>query len=164
MTTLETPPTDTRPPRSSDPARADKTAAKTVSIFDPAIVRGTLGSSLRKLDPRNVARNPVMFVVEIGSAITSVIAVSETFRNAGDIGFVWAITVWLWFTVLFANFAEAMAEGRGKPRPARCVAPAPRRWHRSNATAASSRSPPRCCVRAISSSAGRATSSPPTVR
>src|SRR5579883_3347636 len=91
-----------------------ETRAQKLSIFDPAIVRGALGNAVLKLDPRAVARNPVMFVVEIGSVITTVVGVSEIVRGAGDIGFVWAISVWLWFTVLFANFAEAMAEGRGK--------------------------------------------------
>ncbi len=91
-----------------------ETRARAISIFDPTIVQGAIGSAFAKLDPRYVAKNPVMFVVEIGSLITTVVGVSETVRNAGDIGFVWAISVWLWFTVLFANFAEAMAEGRGK--------------------------------------------------
>jgi K+-transporting ATPase ATPase B chain len=93
---------------------AHETRAQAISIFEPTIVRGAIGSAFAKLDPRYVAKNPVMFVVEVGSAITTVIGVSETVRGAGDSGFVWAISVWLWFTVLFANFAEAMAEGRGK--------------------------------------------------
>ena len=91
-----------------------ETRAHRVNIFDPLIVRSAILNSFAKLDPRGMARNPVMFVVEIGSIVTTVIAFSESFRGAGDTGFVWAVTVWLWFTVLFANFAEAMAEGRGK--------------------------------------------------
>jgi potassium-transporting ATPase ATP-binding subunit len=91
-----------------------ETRAKALSIFDPTIVKGAAVNAFAKLDPRHVARNPVMFVVEIGSVITTVVGVSEIVRGAGDIGFVWAISIWLWFTVLFANFAEAMAEGRGK--------------------------------------------------
>src|SRR5579883_548377 len=91
-----------------------ETRARAISIFDPTIVKTAVVSAFKKLDPRYVAKNPVMFVVEIGSAITTVVGVSEAVRGAGDTGFVWAITVWLWFTVLFANFAEAMAEGRGK--------------------------------------------------
>jgi K+-transporting ATPase ATPase B chain len=109
---------------SLDPAEGDKlatvapheheTRARSIAIFDPTIVKQAIGSSFVKLNPRNVAKNPVMFVVEIGSVITTIVAVSETLRLNGDAGFVWAITIWLWFTVLFANFAEAMAEGRGK--------------------------------------------------
>jgi K+-transporting ATPase ATPase B chain len=114
MTDSSQQPTKIRPPRSADPARAEKTAVKRLSIFDRAIMRDAALRSFGKLDPRTLARNPVMFVVEIGSAITTVIAISETVRLRGDAGFVWAITLWLWFTVLFANFAEAMAEGRGK--------------------------------------------------
>jgi K+-transporting ATPase ATPase B chain len=91
-----------------------ETRAQKIAIFDPTIVKGAIGSAFRKLDPRTVAKNPVMFVVEIGSVITTVVGISEASRGAGDIGFVWAISIWLWFTVLFANFAEAMAEGRGK--------------------------------------------------
>jgi len=90
------------------------TRAASISIFDGTIVGPAILSAFAKLDPRNVAKNPVMFVVEIGSVVTTVVGVSETLRGAGDAGFVWAITIWLWFTVLFANFAEAMAEGRGK--------------------------------------------------
>ena len=81
------------------------------SIWDVNLVRGAVWSSLLKLDPRNMMGNPVMFVVEIGSVITTVLLIlhpHEAFR------FNLQITLWLWFTVLFANFAEAMAEGRGK--------------------------------------------------
>jgi K+-transporting ATPase ATPase B chain len=67
-----------------------------------------------KLDPRKMMRNPVMFVVEIGSVVTSVLLIKDLIRGGGSFGFDLQITLWLWFTVLFANFAEAMAEGRGK--------------------------------------------------
>ncbi|HEY3317158.1 MAG TPA: potassium-transporting ATPase subunit KdpB [Coriobacteriia bacterium] len=77
------------------------------------ITRASL-DALRKLDPRTLYRNPVMFVVEIGSAVTTVYAAAAGFARATDFGFFLAIALWLWFTVLFANFAEAMAEGRGK--------------------------------------------------
>jgi K+-transporting ATPase ATPase B chain len=84
-------------------------------LFDPAIVRPAIGESLRKLDPRAMAKNPVMFIVEIGAVITSVVLIGNLFGNGQDkTWFVFEITLWLWFTVLFANFAEAMAEGRGK--------------------------------------------------
>src|SRR6185437_10050149 len=86
------------------------------SLFDPAITRRAIADSFKKLDPRVQARNPVMFVVEIGSVITTIEFVHALLvpQLAGDRGFVAGVAVWLWFTVLFANFAEAMAEGRGK--------------------------------------------------
>jgi K+-transporting ATPase ATPase B chain len=86
-------------------------AAKTHSIFDPAIIVPALGESFKKLNPITLAANPVMFVTEVGAAITTFFL----FFNGGkDLGFEFQIALWLWFTVLFANFAEAMAEGRGK--------------------------------------------------
>jgi potassium-transporting ATPase ATP-binding subunit len=86
-------------------------AAKTHSIFDPAIVVPAIGESFKKLNPITLAKNPVMFVTEVGAAITTVLLI--TGRGA-EFGFQFQIALWLWFTVLFANFAEAMAEGRGK--------------------------------------------------
>src|SRR5215471_14272582 len=80
------------------------------AIWEPKIVLRALLDSFIKLDPRHMAGNPVMFVVEIGSVITTVLLA----RGRGDFAFNLQITLWLWFTVLFANFAEAMAEGRGK--------------------------------------------------
>ena len=84
------------------------------SVFQGPLVRDAIGESFRKLDPRTVAKNPVMFVVEIGAAITTVILLQQIATRSGNIEFTVQITVWLWFTVLFANFAEAMAEARGK--------------------------------------------------
>lgn len=86
------------------------------SLFDPTIVRRALLDALRKLDPRALAKKPVMFVVAIGSAFTTALALHASWTAAGDAsaGFVWSVAIWLWLTVLFANFAEAMAEGRGK--------------------------------------------------
>src|SRR3984957_14069079 len=81
------------------------------SIWDLTLVRTAAWSSLLKLDPRNMMSNPVMFVVEIGSVITTVLLILHPHQA---FGFNLQITLWLWFTVLFANFAEAMAEGRGK--------------------------------------------------
>ena len=78
------------------------------SLLEPALVRRAAVDSLRKLDPRRMARNPVMFIVEIGSILVTGIAIADPSV------FAWAIAIWLWFTVLFANFAEAVAEGRGK--------------------------------------------------
>jgi K+-transporting ATPase ATPase B chain len=83
-------------------------------LFDPPIVRRALADALRKLDPRHMARNPVMFVVEVGSVVLTLLLVRSLFTGAHELLFNFQITLWLWFTVLFANFAEAMAEGRGK--------------------------------------------------
>ncbi|MET7399941.1 HAD-IC family P-type ATPase, partial [Dactylosporangium sp. NPDC005572] len=77
-------------------------------LLDPAQLWKSLPDALRKLNPATLWRNPVMFIVEVGSVFTTVLAV------ANPSGFAWAITVWLWLTVLFANLAEAVAEGRGK--------------------------------------------------
>jgi potassium-transporting ATPase ATP-binding subunit len=89
-------------------------AAKSRSLWDPKIVRRALLDSFIKLNPRTMMRNPVMFVVEIGSVVTSVLLVLDALKGKPGFGFNLQITLWLWFTVLFANFAEAMAEGRGK--------------------------------------------------
>jgi len=84
-------------------------------LFEPAIVRGAIAASFRKLHPRRMVRNPVMFVVEVGSLLTTVLwAFALAGHGEASPGFIVAISLWLWFTVLFANFAEAMAEGRGK--------------------------------------------------
>ncbi|MDX2029429.1 MAG: potassium-transporting ATPase subunit KdpB [Blastocatellia bacterium] len=87
---------------------------KTISIWDPAILRRALGDAVRKLNPATMAKNPVMLVVEAGSVIATILLVRELSSGAPGTGFALQITLWLWFTVLFANFAEAMAEGRGK--------------------------------------------------
>jgi len=96
-----------------------------ISIFDPKIIRAAIPASFKKLDPRVQIRNPVMFVVEVGSVITTIEFVrlmfftvpTGSFTSAqltAETWFVLAVAIWLWFTVVFANFAEAMAEGRGK--------------------------------------------------
>jgi K+-transporting ATPase ATPase B chain len=92
------------------------TRAQTRPLFDPPIVTRALADSLRKLDPRHMLRNPVMFVVEIGSVFTTLLAVHALATGQGEApaGFILGVSAWLWLTVLFANFAEAMAEGRGK--------------------------------------------------
>jgi K+-transporting ATPase ATPase B chain len=84
------------------------------SLFDRPIVLRAVVDSFKKLDPRWQWRNPVMFVVEIGAAATSLFFVRDLANHTGNAGFGFAIAAWLWFTVLFANFAEAVAEGRGK--------------------------------------------------
>jgi K+-transporting ATPase ATPase B chain len=89
-------------------------ATRAQSIWDPQIVRRAIGDSFRKLHPRTMARNPVMFVVEAGSVLTTLRLIQDAGRGGRGLGFEFQITFWLWLTVLFANFAEAMAEGRGK--------------------------------------------------
>src|SRR6516225_1922070 len=83
-------------------------------LWEAHIVRQALIDSVVKLNPRWMIKNPVMFVVEIGSLLTSAILMDNLIHNRPGFGFNLQITLWLWFTVLFANFAEAMAEGRGK--------------------------------------------------
>jgi K+-transporting ATPase ATPase B chain len=83
-------------------------------LFDPEIVGRAVRASFAKLNPVTLAKNPVMFVVEVGAAITTLLLVRDIAAGAGGIGFSLQIALWLWFTVLFANFAEAMAEARGK--------------------------------------------------
>ncbi len=84
------------------------------NLFDPIIVRRAALEAFTKLDPRMVAKNPVMFVVEVGSVLTTYYFIKELVTHTGHPGFTGQVSLWLWFTVLFANFAEAMAEGRGK--------------------------------------------------
>src|SRR5882762_3351433 len=87
---------------------------KAISLADSKILRRALLDSFRKLDPRTMIKNPVMFVVEVGALLTTMQLVRDQLRHAGSFGWGLQITLWLWFTVVFANFAEAMAEGRGK--------------------------------------------------
>jgi potassium-transporting ATPase ATP-binding subunit len=87
---------------------------KSKAVWDLRIVRRAILDSFIKLDPHNMMGNPVMFVVEVGSVVTSILLVRDVVEHLGGFGFNLQITLWLWFTVLFANFAEAMAEGRGK--------------------------------------------------
>jgi K+-transporting ATPase ATPase B chain len=84
------------------------------SIFDPKLLVPAIGGAFRKLDPRVLAANPVMFVVEIVASLVTVLFMRDLVTHAPDLAFSGQIILWLWFTVLFANFAEAVAEGRGK--------------------------------------------------
>ncbi len=95
-------------------ARRLERRPKARPLLDRTIVVRALGDSFAKLDPRWQVRNPVMFVVEVGALVTSYFFLRDLVRHTGSAGFDCAISAWLWFTVLFANFAEAMAEGRGK--------------------------------------------------
>lgn len=84
------------------------------TMLDPKILVPAIGSAFVKLDPRLMAKNPVMFVVEVVAALTTVIFLRDLVTGGASLGFTFQIIIWLWFTVLFANFAEAVAEGRGK--------------------------------------------------
>jgi K+-transporting ATPase ATPase B chain len=93
---------------------APHTQTRSVSIWNPHLVKRATRDAIRKLHPRTMARNPVMFVVEIGSVLTTWRLIQDALSGHAGLGFEIQITGWLWLTVLFANFAEAMAEGRGK--------------------------------------------------
>src|SRR5471030_3135152 len=103
-----------RPAVSDAVSLMPKKGSRARPLFDPPIVKRAITDSLIKLNPRKMMKNPVMFVVEVGAVMTSVLAVRDFAAGSAVAGFTFQITLWLWFTVLFANFAEAMAEGRGK--------------------------------------------------
>src|ERR1700728_4542674 len=87
---------------------------RVTAILHPKSVFPAIGSAFAKLDPRLMIKNPVMFVVEVVAALTTVIFLRDVVTGGEGLGFTFQIILWLWFTVLFANFAEAVAEGRGK--------------------------------------------------
>ena len=102
-------------PQAEQEQVTDLKRVRTTSAWTSEIIKGALIGAFTKLDPRLQARNPVMFVVEVGSVVTTVVFLKGLVAGGVEnLSFVFAISVWLWFTVLFANFAEAMAEGRGK--------------------------------------------------
>jgi len=110
-----------------DPSGIRKTRTLLPAIYQRAVIDAVV-----KLDPRLMIRNPVMFVVEAGSILTTLLWFQAIIGNGeAPASFIGAISVWLWFTVLFANFAEALAEGRGKPRPSHCGRCGRIRWQRS---------------------------------
>jgi K+-transporting ATPase ATPase B chain len=88
------------------------------AALDPAILVPAIGDAFRKLNPRIMIRNPVMFVVEVVATLTTILFLRDLATGAGGYGFSFQINLWLWFTVFFANFAEAVAEGRGKAQAA----------------------------------------------
>jgi len=138
------------------------------SLTDRAILIPAIGESFRKLDPRLMARNPVMFVVEVGSVITTIVFLAGLFNGAPAFSgsnnelFVGQITIWLWFTVLFANFAEAVAEGRGKAQAAALRKTRSETVARRVSTEEKSPCLRPSCAKATWSSAKPATSSPAT--
>jgi K+-transporting ATPase ATPase B chain len=102
-------------PRVQDPPSMELTRGKRARpLFDPPIVKRAIVDSFIKLSPVSLMKNPVMFVVEVGAALTTILLVKTAVTGGALFGFQLQICLWLWFTVLFANFAEAMAEGRGK--------------------------------------------------
>ncbi|MCA9673490.1 MAG: potassium-transporting ATPase subunit KdpB [Myxococcales bacterium] len=105
-----------RAPATASRDRGPRVAHHARPVLDGQLVRRAARDALVKLDPRRLIKHPVMFVVAVGAAFTSVLAVHAALTGEGDapVGFVAAIALWLWFTVLFGNFAEAVAEGRGK--------------------------------------------------
>jgi K+-transporting ATPase ATPase B chain len=113
MTTITSPTITPTAPKTPEPSRS----------FSLGQLLAALPGALRKLDPRSMWRNPVMFIVEVGAALTTIVAVAQPFLGAADAGpaglaFTWSIAGWLWLTVIFANLAEAVAEGRGKAQAA----------------------------------------------
>jgi K+-transporting ATPase ATPase B chain len=94
-----------------------KRAAKS-SLLNPDIALPAIGDAFKKLSPRHMIRNPVMFVVELLAALVTVLFIRDLLTGGADLGFSFQVIIWLWFTVLFANFAEAVAEGRGKAQAA----------------------------------------------
>ena len=138
------------------------------SLFDLPIVRQAILDSFRKLTPRRQVRNPVMFVVYVGSVLTTLLwAQALVGKGEAPASFIFWVSVWLWFTVLFANFAEAMAEGRGKAqaaslRSARRDLKAKRLKSARRMRTTGIRCPPETSAKARGSSWRRATSFPPT--
>ncbi len=103
---------------STIPAGKTRKRVPNTTLTDPKILLPAIGASFRKLDPRVMMRNPVMFVVEVVATLTTILFIRDLITGAGNYGFSFQINLWLWFTVLFANFAEAVAEGRGKAQAA----------------------------------------------
>src|SRR5215470_19993664 len=85
-----------------------------VALLDSKILVPAVSAAFVKLDPRTLVRNPVIFVLEIVTVLTTLLLLRDLVGGGANVGFAFQIVVWLWFTVLFANFAEAIAEGRGK--------------------------------------------------
>ena len=111
--TLPTAPVAQTRTAANDSAQRQQTSRKR-PLFDPPIVRRAIRDAFVKLNPRHMVRNPVMFVVLVGSAYTTVVFLRDVIQGRSEWGFTLQLALWLWFTVVFANFAEAMAEGRGK--------------------------------------------------
>src|SRR5689334_3105422 len=92
----------------------EKVRKSSATLADRTILVSGIGGAFRKLDPRAMIRNPVMFVVEVVASLTTLLFIRDLLMGGTNLAFSFQINLWLWFTVLFANFAEAVAEGRGK--------------------------------------------------
>ncbi len=114
MSTLTAPPQQRKAEIKGEGTQLISKGVRARPLFDPEILRRATKESFVKLNPRIVAKNPVMFVVEVGAALTTLFVIKDAVTGAGGLLFGIQIALWLWFTVLFANFAEAMAEARGK--------------------------------------------------
>jgi K+-transporting ATPase ATPase B chain len=114
MPTLTAPPQQRKPETKGEGPQLISKGVRARPLFDPEILRRATKDAFVKLNPRIVAKNPVMFVVEVGAALTTAFVIKDIVTGAGELLFGIQIALWLWFTVLFANFAEAMAEARGK--------------------------------------------------
>src|SRR6185437_11701642 len=96
----------------------EKVRKSSATLADRTILVSGIGGAFRKLDPRAMIRNPVMFVVEVVASLTTLLFIRDLLMGGTNLAFSFQINLWLWFTVLFANFAEALAEGRGKAQAA----------------------------------------------
>jgi K+-transporting ATPase ATPase B chain len=114
MSTMAAPPAAPKPGIKEEATTLISRGSRSRPLFDPEIMKRAVKESFVKLNPMTVAKNPVMFVVEVGAALTTIFVVKDAFSGVGGALFGTQIALWLWFTVLFANFAEAMAEARGK--------------------------------------------------
>src|SRR5437870_13884958 len=113
MATVIAPPEQLKTEAKTEATQLISKGVRARPLFDPEILRRATKDSFVKLNPRLVAKNPVMFVVEVGAAVTTVFVIKDAITGVGGLLFAVQIALWLWFTVLFANFAEAMAEARG---------------------------------------------------
>ena len=114
MSTATIPPVERKPELKKEGTELLSRGVRARPLFDPEILRRAITESFVKLNPRMVAKNPVMFVVEVGAALTTIYVIKDAVTGTGNLLFGIQIAFWLWFTVVFANFAEAMAEARGK--------------------------------------------------
>jgi potassium-transporting ATPase ATP-binding subunit len=114
MSTLSAPPVESKKEPQQESSQLISRGVRSRPLFDPEIVKRAIKESFVKLNPRVVAKNPVMFVVEVGAALTTIYVIKDAVTGSGNLLFGVQIALWLWFTVVFANFAEAMAEARGK--------------------------------------------------
>src|SRR5262245_55228301 len=114
MSTLTAPPQERKPEIKKEGAQLISKGMRARPLFDPEILKRAIRESFVKLHPRRVAKNPVMFVVEVGAGLTTGFIIKDAVNGTGGLLFGVQIALWLWFTGPFANFAEAMAEARGK--------------------------------------------------